>query len=256
MSGLFEAHDRKHIKTTAVALTKGDGSAERQRVEKFADGFMDVHEEPQNEVIARTLRRQEVDIAVDLTGYTGNARPAIFAHRAAPIQVNYLGYPGTTGLPAMDYIIVDPFIASGEVREHASEKLVLLPDCYQCNDRSRPKVVEVPSRSACELPEDGFVFASFNQQSKITPPVFDVWMRILQKVDRGVLWLLVYVEKAKDNLRAEAKARGVDPSRLVFAEKRPMSNISRAWLWPICSSTHFPTTPIRRQAIHFGPARR
>jgi predicted O-linked N-acetylglucosamine transferase (SPINDLY family) len=220
MSGLFEAHDRKRFTTTAVALTEGDGSHERQRVEKFADVFMDVHED-QNEVIASTLRRQEIDIAVDLTGYTGNARPSIFAHRAAPIQVNYLGYPSTTGLPAMDYIIVDPFIASGEVREHASEKLVLLPDCYQCNDRSRPKVVEIPSRSDCELPEDGFVFASFNQQSKITPSVFDVWMRILRKVDRGVLWLLVYVEKARDNLRTEAKARGVDPSRLVFAKNAP-----------------------------------
>ena len=221
MSGLFEAHDRKRFRITAVALTKGDGSVERRRVEKFADVFMDVHEEPQSEAIARTLRHQKVDIAVDLTGFTGHARPAIFAHRAAPIQVNYLGYPGTTGLPAMDYIVVDPFLASDEVRRHASEKLVLLPDCYQCNDRSRPKVVEAPPRSSWGLPEDGFVFASFNQQSKITPPVFDVWMRILRRVDRSVLWLLVYVEKAKDNLRAEAKARGVDPSRLVFAGKAP-----------------------------------
>jgi predicted O-linked N-acetylglucosamine transferase (SPINDLY family) len=221
MSGLFEAHDRKRFKTTAVALTEGDGSIERQRVEKFADAFMDVHDEAQSEAIARTLRKQEVDIAVDLTGLTGNARPAIFAYRAAPIQVNYLGYPGTTGLPAMDYMIVDPFIAGDEVRKHASEKLVLLPDCYQCNDRNRPEAVEIPSRSSGGLPEDGFVFASFNQQSKITPPVFDVWMRILRRVDRSVLWLLVYVEKAKDNLRAEAKARGVDPSRLVFADKAP-----------------------------------
>jgi predicted O-linked N-acetylglucosamine transferase (SPINDLY family) len=165
------------------------------------------------------MREQEIDVAVDLMGYTDDCRPQVFLSRAAPVQVSFLGFPGTSGMAAMDYIVADPFIAGGDLRGIATEKLVILPDCYQCNQGWRPPAVEAPSRSDCQLPEDGVVFCNFNQAKKITPDVFDLWMRILRRVEGSVLWLLKPPDPATANLRSEAERRGVDPQRIVFADR-------------------------------------
>jgi predicted O-linked N-acetylglucosamine transferase (SPINDLY family) len=166
------------------------------------------------------VREEQIDIAVDLTGYTEDAQPGIFIQRSAPIQVSYLGFSGTTGIAAMDYLIVDPFVAAGDLRKTAAEKLVILPDCYLCNDVISPAPAPLPGRSSCGLPEDAFVFCSFNDAKKLKPEVFDQWMRILRQVERSVLWLRRPRHRATEaNLRAAAECRDVDPARIVFAER-------------------------------------
>jgi protein O-GlcNAc transferase len=154
-------------------------------------------------------------------GYTAECRPRIFIERVAPVQVTYLGFPGTTAIAAMDYILVDPFIAAGGLRCTASEKLAILPDCYQSNDAVGPMPADRPSRSACGLPEEAFVFCSFNQARKLTPEIFGQWMRILRRVEGSVLWLLKPADTVADNLRREAEVHGVEPRRIVFAERVP-----------------------------------
>jgi predicted O-linked N-acetylglucosamine transferase (SPINDLY family) len=141
--------------------------------------------------------------------------------RAAPIQVSYLGFPGTSGLASMDYLIVDPFIAAGELRATATEKLVILPESYMCSDRLGEEPAEPPTRAGNGLPEGAFVLCSFNDRKKITPEVFDLWMRILRQLDNAVLWLSKPPEAAAASLRREAEARGVSPERIIFAERVP-----------------------------------
>lgn len=218
ITGLIEAHDRRRFEVIGVALNKDDGSAARQRLAKAFDTFLDAHAE-RDDTIARRMRELQIDIAVDLMGHTAGARPTIFALRPAPIQVNYLGFPGTTGMDALDYMIVDPFIATDEVRRTATERLVILPDCYLCNDCKRMTASEVPSRSECGLPASEFVFCNFSQAQRITPHAFDVWMRILRQVEGSVLWLLAASERAGHNLLAEAERRGVSAHRLIFADR-------------------------------------
>jgi predicted O-linked N-acetylglucosamine transferase (SPINDLY family) len=169
----------------------------------------------------RALQEMQIDIAVDLMGYTHDCRPTLFMQRVAPIQVSYLGFPGTTGIPAMDYLIADPFIAAGDLQRTATEKLVLLPDCFLCTDRPEATPPVAPSRSACGLPEDAFVLCSFNDRRKLTPRAFDSWMRILRQIEASVLWLSRPPEKAAAALRQEAESRGVDPGRIIFAERVP-----------------------------------
>jgi predicted O-linked N-acetylglucosamine transferase (SPINDLY family) len=149
-------------------------------------------------------------------------RPEIFAYRPAPVQVNYLGYPGTTGAPYMDFIIVDRFVVPPHHAPHFSERLAYLPDCYQPNDRARPIAAATPSRTACGLPATGFVFCAFNQAYKITPTVFDLWMRLLAATPASVLWLLETHPQASANLRTAAAQAGIDPQRLVFAPRLPL----------------------------------
>jgi len=217
-AGLIEGHDRDRFEITGISLGKDDDSAERQRLAGAFDRFRDMRQRPSS-TIAQAMREQEIDIAVDLMGYTDDCRPQIFLGRAAPIQVSFLGFPGTSGMAAMDYIVVDPFIAAGELRGSATEKLVILPDCYQCNESWREPLGGVPSRSACGLPEDALVFCNFNQAKKITPDVFEQWMRILRGIEGSVLWLLKPPDQAVANLRREAERRGIDPQRLIFAER-------------------------------------
>ena len=161
----------------------------------------------------------EIDIAVDLNGFTGDPRTRILARRPAPIQVNYLGYPGTMGAEYIDYIIADPVVITPDEESCYSEKVAYLPDTYQANDSRRPPVGQVPSRPEAGLPETGFVFASFNNTYKITPETFGVWMRLLSSVEGSVLWLLEDNPFAAENLRREAAARGVSPERLIFAPR-------------------------------------
>jgi predicted O-linked N-acetylglucosamine transferase (SPINDLY family) len=171
---------------------------------------------------ARRIAEDEVDILVDLKGHTQHARTHILALRPAPIQVNYLGYPGTMAAPFMDYILVDDFVVPADQQPFFTEKLVHLPGCYQVNDSKRPIAATTPTRAECGLPEAGFVFCCFNSCFKISPPIFEVWMRLLTAVPESILWLFEDNPIACDNLRNEAQSRGVPPQRLVFAPRRSL----------------------------------
>ncbi len=220
---LFERHDRERFEIAGISFGPDAGDGMRARLMRGMDRFIDVRGDGDAEA-ARLLRELETDIAVDLMGFTMDGRPGILAHRPAPIQVNYLGYPGTMGADYVDYIIADRFLIPPEDELHYSEKVVALPDSYQANDSLRPIAAETPARLACGLPETGFVFCCFNNSYKITPRVFDVWMRLLQRVEGAVLWLLASDPMTELNLRREARARGVDPARLVFAPRTPLAN--------------------------------
>ena len=220
MAELFELHDRSQFEIFAVSFIKDDGSAVRGRIEQACDRFVTLRDEPDQE-IARWLRNQEVDIAVDLKGLTGFARPGVFALRPAPVQVNYLGHPGTLGAGFIDYIIADEFLIPPESQAFYAEKVAYLPDSYQVNDRKRMVSPQLPTRAEAGLPAEGLVFCCFNNNWKIAGPVFDVWMRLLAAVEGSVLWLLGDNRWAVENLRREAAARGVAPERLIFAERAP-----------------------------------
>jgi len=216
ITGVFEHHDRDRFDIVGVSLGENDHSPERRRVEAAFDKFLDVPDDPADAIVT-AMREMEVDIAVDLMAHTTHCRPGIFLHRAAPVQVSYLGFPGPSGIDGIDYTIADPFVAAGDLRRWVSEKLVILPDCYQCNDDKQVLAGERPSRASCGLPEDAFVFCSFNHPKKLTPPVFDIWMRILREIEGSVLWLMNAAGISEGNLRTEAERRGIDPARLIFA---------------------------------------
>ena len=218
MAGLFERHDRNSFEIYGVSFGPDDASAMRKRLVQAFDRFIDVRDASTLDIV-RQLRACEIDIAVDLKGFTYDNRLEIFLHRPAPIQVNYLGFPGTTGTDRIDYIIVDRFVAPIEHQPFYAEKLVHLPGCYQVNDNQRRIAERTPSRAECGLPPEGFVFCCFNNSYKITPEFFDIWMRLLQAVPGAVLWLLGDNQWAAENLRREARARGVDANRLVFAPR-------------------------------------
>jgi predicted O-linked N-acetylglucosamine transferase (SPINDLY family) len=167
------------------------------------------------------MRDMEIDIAIDVSGHTGQARPQIFAHCPTPVQAGWLGYPGTSGAPFMDYLIADPVVAPFEDQPFFSERLVHLPHTYFPTDPARETATS-PSRAACGLPDDAFVFCAFNNHWKITRPVFDVWMRLLNAIPRSVLWLKRPAADARANLEREAAARGIDPARLVYADTAPL----------------------------------
>jgi protein O-GlcNAc transferase len=217
MAELFERHDRSRFEVTAIAFGPDDGSALRTRMKNAFDHFEDVRGRSDLDV-ARLMRSREIDIAVDLNGHSFGARPGIFAHRACPVQVNYLVYPGTTGADFMDYILADRIALPADQQPFFAEKIVHLPDCYQANDATRA-VPPAPGRAEAGLPPGGFVFCCFNNSWKLTAPLFDIWMRLLNEIEGSVLWLLDGPQA--DNLRKEAVARGVDAKRLVFAPKLP-----------------------------------
>ena len=221
MAGLFESHDRSRFEVFGFSHGLDDGSAMRQRLAQAFDGFFDVRAES-DDAVARRIRELEIDILVDLKGHTTDNRLPILARRPAPIQVHYIGYPGTLGGDAVDYLLVDPFVVPPEQQRFYAENLVHLPGCYQVNDRRRA-AAEVPSRAAAGLPEAGFVFCCFNNSYKITPPVFQLWMRLLGQVPGSVLWLLADNPGATANLRRAAEAHGIAAERLVFAERRPLA---------------------------------
>jgi protein O-GlcNAc transferase len=227
MAELFERQDRSRFEFTAVSFGIDDRSPMRRRLMAAFDHFEDVQRQSDREV-AQLLFDREIDIAIDLKGYTQDSRPGILAYRPAPIQVSYLGYPATMGAPFIDYIIADKIVAPFEHQPFFSEKIVQLPDSYQVNDTHRVIAASAPTRQAAGLPEQGFVFCSFNNNWKITPDVFDVWMRFLHEVEGSVLWLLRDNESSERNLRAEAQRRGIDPSRLVFADRMmPQEHLAR-----------------------------
>jgi predicted O-linked N-acetylglucosamine transferase (SPINDLY family) len=213
---LFETHNQARFETTAISFGPDSGDAMRARLSAAFGRFIDVRNRSDREVAA-LLRELEIDIAVDLKGFTGDARAGILSHRAAPVQVNYLGYPGTMGADFIDYIVADRFVIPEEHRACYLEKVVYLPDTYQVNDSRRVIADRTPSRAAAGLPEQGFVFCSFNSNYKINPTIFDLWMRLLGNIEGSVLWLLESNAAAVRNLRMEAASRGIAPQRLVFA---------------------------------------
>ena len=220
MVNLIELHDRSRFELTALSFGTNDGSALRLRVSKAFDRFEDVQHLKSIE-IARRCRELGVDIAVDLMGYTQHSRPGILVERCAPIQINWLGYPGTMAASFIDYIVADRTLITESDLQHYSEKVIWLPDTYQANDPQRAIDSHQFTRTECDLPESGFVFCCFNNPSKILPATFDVWMRILHRVPGSVLWLLEDYATATTNLCTEAQARGIDPNRLVFAKRIP-----------------------------------
>jgi predicted O-linked N-acetylglucosamine transferase (SPINDLY family) len=224
---LFELHDRSRFEIVGVSLGPDDRSDMRARVVKAFDRFYDVQSTPDAEV-ARIINGLRTDIVVDLTGYTMGCRPEILASRPAPIAVNYLGYPGTMGADFVDYIIADPIVLPFDRQPYCAERIVHLPDTYQANDRKRAIAVRAPSRQAHGLPAQGVVFCCFNSSWKIAPTLFDLWMRLLRRVDGSVLWLLHEFDDTKSNLRRAAAERGVDPARLVFAARAvPADHLAR-----------------------------
>jgi protein O-GlcNAc transferase len=213
---LFERHDRSRFELHGVSFGRSDSSPMRKRVESGFDHFVDVQQESDQEA-AKLIRASEIDIAIDLKGYTQESRPRILAHRPAPVQVQYLGYPGSMGARFIDYAVVDPFVVPEAQRVNFDEKLIYLPHSYQVNDSRRVIAEQTPNRPDCGLPEDGFVFCCFNNNYKILPEMFSIWMELLGAVPGSVLWLLADNRWTVDNLRREAGTRGIDPHRLVFA---------------------------------------
>ncbi len=224
---IFQLHNREQFEIFGFSTGPNTGDPMRKRLEKAFDQFIDV-ENLSDSKIAERARELEIDIAIDLTGFTQDGRTNIFALGAAPVQVNFLGYPGTLGAPYMDYIIADPILIPDGSQQFYAEKIAYLPDSYQPNDRQRPRSVSRISRAEAGLPEDGFVFCCFNNNFKITPGQFDLWAAILQQVEGSYLWLLEDNPLASNNLRHEIQKRGIHPDRLVFAPRvSPEDHLTR-----------------------------
>ena len=220
IAGLFEAHDATRFELTAMSFGPDMNDPMRERLRRAFPRFLDVRDRSDRDV-ASMLHESEIDIAVDLKGFTANSRTGIFALRAAPLQVNYLGYPGTMGAPYIDYIIADRHVIPPDHDVHYAERVVRLPGAYQVNDARRRIAETAPTRAGAGLPESGFVFCCFNSNYKITPEIFAIWMRLLDRVPGSVLWLLEGNALASENLRREARRCGVAPERLIFAPTLP-----------------------------------
>jgi predicted O-linked N-acetylglucosamine transferase (SPINDLY family) len=215
--GVLESHDREAFEIAGYSYGRNDESPIRRRVQSACARFVEIASLSDQDAAAR-IQADDVDILVDLTGYTQHARTAILSYRPAPIQAQFLGYPGTMGTRLVNYVIADPFVVPAAHFRYYDERVVHLPDCYQPNDPQRP-IGPTPARRDAGLPETGVVFCSFNETYKITPGMFDIWMRLLQATPGSVLWLLASNRWAPDRLQKEAAARGVDSQRLIFAHR-------------------------------------
>lgn len=214
---LFELHDRNRFEIYGIDFTPEADDSMRQRVLAAMDHHLPIHALTDDQA-AQLIRQNEIDILVDLTGLTAGSRFSILARKPAPIQVSYLGFVGTCGIPEVDYILADRFVFPEELKPHFVEKPLYLPNVYQVNDSKRV-IGQTPSRESCGLPGDTFVYCSFNGSYKITPEIFACWMRILKRVPNSVLWLGADNQWARANLMEEAVRQGVDAGRLIFAEK-------------------------------------
>ena len=244
LTGVLEQHDRERFEVFGYSYGPDDGSDIRARVKRACSVFRDVSSMSDDEA-ARQIRADQIDILVDLKGWTEAGRPEILAYRPAPVQASWLGYPGTLGDARLaDYLIGDPIVTPHEHADDYAEALALMPNSYQPNDRSR-KIGPRPTRQAAGLPDHGFVFCSFNQAYKFNPEVFDIWCRLLAQVSGSVLWLLAVGEPAQANLRRSASERGILPDRIIFAGRLPAeSHLGRLQLadlaldtWPCNSHT-------------------
>ena len=220
-AGMFECHDKSRFDVTAISLGPNDNSEMRQRLKASFEHFIDAKTYGDDQ-IANLVISSEVDILVDLMGFTSNSRAGIFARRVAPIQVSYLGYLGTMGAEYIDYTIADRIVIPETQFDFFAEKIVYLPNSFQSTDRQRPVSDKRFTRAEAGLPQEGFVFCCFNANYKITPDVFDTWMRILKQVPGSVLWLVAEGPTIERNLKNEAAARGVSGERLIFAQRMPL----------------------------------
>lgn len=237
---LFERHDRDRFDVIGYSYGPDDGSALRRRLLDAFDRTVELSRLG-DRAAARQIRADEIDLVIELKGHTHGARPGIAAHRPAPIQVHYLGYPGTTGAPWIDYLIADPVVVPAEHAGRFTERLVHLPHCYQITDRTRP-LAAPPPRAACGLPPAGFVFGCLGQPYKLTPTVFAIWMRLLHQVPNSVLWLLDGGPEVRANLARAATRHGVAAERLVFAPRAPpAAHLARMSLADLMLDT-FPVT--------------
>ncbi len=220
MAGLYERHDRSRFEIVAIDNGSADGTAMSARLKQAFDRWLDIGALTDADAAAE-IRAAGMDILVNLNGWFGKHRMGVFAHRPAPVQVNYLGFPGTLGAPYMDYIIADPIVIPQGQERFYEEAVVTLPGSYQVNDDRGRAIAPVPTRAEAGLPERAFVFCNFNQSYKLTPETFASWMRILRRVDDSVLWLLDAVAPFARNIRAQACAHGVAEERILFAPDRP-----------------------------------
>jgi protein O-GlcNAc transferase len=229
MVEMFERHDRNRFEIVAVSFGPDDGSAMRTRLVRAFDRFHDARQQSDRDV-AKLMREWEIDIAVDLGGYTSGARPWVLAHRPCPVQAKYMGYPGTSGSGFIDYIIADALVVPPDQQRFFSEKIAALPDTLWVTDRQRT-VAATPSRSETGLPDKAFVFCCFNHNWKITPALFDIWMRLLHEIKDSVLWLLEGNASIRGNLCRQAEARGIAAERLIFAGRTtPEKHLARQQL--------------------------
>lgn len=220
ISGLIENHDRTRFEVYAFSYGPDTRDYMRVRLENIFDDFIDIRNQSDAES-AQLSRSIGIDIAIDLKGYTGESRPGIFADRAAPIQINYLGYPGTLGSEFIDYIIADNIVINSSNRAGFSESIIYLPNSYQPNDATRSISSATLSKSDFGIPDNKFIFCCFNCCYKFTPKLLDCWCDILHHIDNSVLWLLELSPIAKDNLLRETKNRGIDIRRLIFCQHLP-----------------------------------
>jgi predicted O-linked N-acetylglucosamine transferase (SPINDLY family) len=220
LAEVLEMHDRSRFEITAFSFGPDTEDPMRLRIERAVERFLDVRAESDAQIVARA-RELELDLAIDLGGFTEGGRPDLFARRVAPLQLSYLGYLGTLAAPYMDYLIADPVLIPPELRTHYTERILYLP-WYQANDSKRLIAPETRSRREFGLPERGTVFCCFNASYKLTPATFARWMRILKSVQGSVLWLLAETPTVEANLRAAAAQHSIDPQRLVFGTRLPM----------------------------------
>jgi protein O-GlcNAc transferase len=221
--GVLEQHDKSRFEIFGFDNGWDDKSEIRRRIVASCAEIIDINR-LSDEVAAAIIRDRQIDILVNLNGYFGEERTGVFAERPAPVQVNYLGFPGTLGASYMDYIIADQCVIPRGDEEFYDEKVIYLPECYQANDNRKEIAPRIFGRAECGLPERGFVYCCFNNSYKITREVFDCWMRILKEVSGSVLWLIEDSASAVSNLKREASMWGVDPERLVFAPRMPLSD--------------------------------
>jgi protein O-GlcNAc transferase len=219
---VLEQHNRDQFEVCGYSINGPSSCAMRQRLEKSFDSFTDVQSMSDRD-IALQVRQDEIDIIIDLNGYTQQLRTGIFAYRAAPIQINYLGYPGTMGSKFIDYIVADPILIPEGKRQYYSEQIIYLPNSYQPTDNTRTISGKVVTREDMGLPSVGFVFCCFNNNYKISPKEFDIWMRLMNKVEGSVLWLLKSNKWAEQNLKRQTEIRGVSAERIIFAERMPQA---------------------------------
>lgn len=220
LAEILELHDRARFNVTAYSYGPADDSPMRKRLTETCENFVDLRGTTDREA-AELIHEDGVDVLVDLKGYTEGARTKILAYRPAPVQVNWLGYPGSMGAPFIDYVIGDPVVGPPAFQADCDERIVRLP-CFQPNDRKRARPETGPSRRECGLPEEGVVFCCFNNSYKIMPTVFAVWMRLLGRVPGSVLWLLEANATVRGNLHAAAAGHGISAERLVFAPRVPL----------------------------------
>jgi protein O-GlcNAc transferase len=223
MTGLIECHDKEKFEVIGLDNGEGDDGNLRHRLQAAFDEFTDIRGIGDFD-LAQQLRAKEVDILFNLNGFFGAHRTGLFANRAAPIQINFLGCPGTMGIDYMDYLIADNVVIPKESYHYYNEKIISLPHSYQINDSKRPELKRTITRKDCGLPEGAFVFCCFNNIYKITPETFQRWMRVLKRVPNSVMWFYYNYPEAPENLKREAQALGIDASRLIFSPYIKMSD--------------------------------